>query len=369
MEREALAERCGAERAGLIRCRATFCQRFPSNLPMIFMYAQLRSSRFRSFTGAGVLLAVLACPAVAKAQQAKGSFQRTLTVAGPVDLEVLTGSGSVDVRTGQAGRVEIAGRVTAGDWELFSRGLRPQERVRRIEARPPIEQTGTRVSIGRIDDDELKNVSISYTLVVPPDTTLTSKTGSGSHLIEGVRGVVTVSAGSGSIRVRDAGSEVRASTGSGSILADTVAGSFSASSGSGSIEGSNVKGGITVKSGSGDISVSQSGGGQVEASSGSGSIHLIGLRGPVRASTSSGTLRVQGEQTSDWRLSTSSGSVTIELAGKPAFTLDAHSNSGRIDTQYPVTVGRIDRRDLRGSVNGGGPLLQVRTSSGGIHIR
>src|SRR5262249_30618266 len=103
---------------------------------------------------------------------------------------------------------------------------------------------------------------------------------------------------------------------------------------------------------------------------GSGSIRLTGLRGGVRASTWSGTLRVQGEQTSDWRLSSSSGSVTIELAGKPGFSLDAHSSSGRIDTDYPVTVsGTIDRRALRGSVNGGGPLLHVRTSSGGIHIR
>lgn len=97
---------------------------------------------------------------------------------------------------------------------------------------------------------------------------------------------------------------------------------------------------------------------------------MTGLRGGLRASTSSGTLRVEGEPTSDWRLSSSSGSVTIALAGKPAFALDAHSNSGRIDTNYPITVtGTIDRRELRGSVNGGGPLLHVRTSSGGIRIR
>jgi hypothetical protein len=332
----------------------------PSNPPGEFMNALLRSM---------TLLAVFAYPGLAAAQQATGSFQRTLTVTGPVDLEVLTGSGRIDVRTGQAGRIEIDGQVKAGDWELFRRGLSPQERVRRIEATPPIEQRGAKVTIGRIDDEELRNVSISYTLRVPPETTLTAKTGSGSHLIEGVHGAINASAGSGSIRVRDAGSEVRASTGSGSIVADTVAGSFVANTGSGSIDGINVNGGITVNSGSGDIKVSQSGAGAVEASSGSGSIRLNGVRGSLRASTSSGTLLVQGEQTSDWRLSASSGSVTIELTGKPAFTLDAHSSSGRIDTQYPITVGRIDRRALRGSVNGGGPLLQVRTSSGGIHIR
>jgi hypothetical protein len=328
----------------------------------------------RLLAAVGVLLALFASHGRAEAQQAVGSFERTLTVTGPADLDVQSGSGRIEVRSGQTGRIEINARITAGDWGnwgFFGSRLSAQERVRRIEANPPVEQSGNRVRIGRIDDQELRNhVSISYTLVVPADTTLVSKTGSGSHLIEGLRGTITASSGSGSIRVRDAAGDVQSSTGSGSIIADTVTGSFVASTGSGSIDGVNVKGGVTVKTGSGRIEVSQSGGGRVEASSGSGSIHLTGLRGGLRASTSSGTLRVQGEQTSDWRLATSSGSVTIEFAGKPAFALDAHSNSGRIDTQYPVmVVGLVDRRELRGSVNGGGPLLHVRTSSGGIRIR
>jgi hypothetical protein len=333
------------------------------------MHTRLRPAP-RSLAAAA-LLAVLVSASPARAQQATGSFQRTLTVSGPVDLEVLSGSGSIEVRAGQAGRIEVSGRVRADNWRLFSGRLSAQERVRRIEAKPPIEQLGNRVTIGRIDDEDLRDsVSISYTVVVPPDATVVSKAGSGSHLIDGIRGAVTASSGSGSIHVRNAGGDVRATTGSGSILAESVTGSFSANTGSGSIDGTSVKGGITVKTGSGTIAVSQSGGGPVEASSGSGSIRLTGLHGSLRASTSSGTLRVEGQPTSDWRLSSSSGSVTIELAGQPAFALDAHSNSGRIDTSYPVTVtGTVGRRELRGSVNGGGPLLHVRTSSGGIRIR
>lgn len=280
-----------------------------------------------------VMLVTLALPHIATAQQATGSFERTLTVTGKPDLEVRSGSGSIEVRSGPAGRVEVRGRVSAGDWNVFRSGPSAQERVRRIEAAPPIEQAGNRITIGRIDDDDLKNVSVSYVVTVPAETALVSKTGSGSHVIEGVHGDITASSGSGSIRVRDAAGEVRTSSGSGSILVETVAGS-------------------------------------VSANSGSGSIHLSGLRGSVRASTSSGTLRVQGEPTGDWRLGSSSGSVTVEFAGKPAFALDAHSSSGRIDTDYPVTVNGITgRHELRGVVNGGGPLLHVRTSSGGIHIR
>lgn len=309
-------------------------------------------------------------PAAAKAQRVEGTFARTLMVSGPVDLAVTAGSGSIEVRPGAAGRIEVSARIVAGDWGGGNRGrLSNEERVRRIEADPPIEQERNRVHIGRIEDVELRqNVSISYTVTVPADTSLVSTTGSGSHRIEGVGGPIEVTSGSGSIRIRDAGGDVQASAGSGSISADSVGGAFAATTGSGSITGAGVRGRIAVKAGSGSITVSSTGAGDVDASSGSGSITLTGIHGGLRASTGSGALRVQGEQTSDWRLSTSSGGVTIDLAGMPAFELDARSSSGRIETPFAVQ-GTIERRELRGSVNGGGPLLQVRTGSGGIRIR
>jgi hypothetical protein len=318
------------------------------------------------------LLMMAALPAAAAAQSVEGAFERTLTVSGPVDLDVVSGSGSIEIRPGAAGRLEVRARVRAGrDWGFGRSRLSAEERVRRIEASPPIEQTGDRVRIGRIVDDDVRDgVSISFTLTVPPETSVVSSTGSGAHRIEGVRGAVEATSGSGSIRIQDVGRDVRATTGSGSIAALMVGGSFEARSGSGAIEGSGVTGAIDVRTGSGRIDVSQTGGGDVHASSGSGSITLRGIRGGLRASTASGSLAVQGEQTADWRLSSASGSITIDLEGTPAFTLDAHSNSGGIVTDFPVTVaGTIGRRDLRGSVNGGGALLHVRSTSGGIRIR
>ena len=62
-----------------------------------------------------VMLVTLALPPIAAAQQATGSFERTLTVTGKPDLEVRSGSGSIEVRSGPAGRVEVRGRVSAGD--------------------------------------------------------------------------------------------------------------------------------------------------------------------------------------------------------------------------------------------------------------
>ncbi|MEZ5294095.1 MAG: DUF4097 family beta strand repeat-containing protein [Vicinamibacterales bacterium] len=324
---------------------------------------------------AAVLLAVVALGrhdvAVAAEQRAEGGFERSLTVSGSADLEVRTGSGRIEIRPGNAGRVQITARIVANDgWGSGRGGLSPEERVRRIEANPPVTQSGNRIRIGVPEDDDLlRNVSISYTISVPSDTAVVSRTGSGSIEIEGVRRQVDAHSGSGSIRIRDAGA-VKAGTGSGSITAERVGGAFDGSSGSGSIRGSGVAGAITAHTGSGSIEVSQDGSGDVSATSGSGSIVLSGVNGGVQASTGSGTVRVAGRQTADWELASSSGGIVVELAGQPAFTLDARTGGGRIETAYPVAVsGTLERRSLRGPVNGGGPLLHLRTSSGSIRVR
>jgi Toastrack DUF4097 len=320
---------------------------------------------------AAVALVFALFPAAAGAQVVEGSFQRALTVSGQADIDIVTGSGRIEVRQGASGRVEISGQVRASSnwgWNNRSR-LSPEERVRRIEANPPVQQTGSVIRIGRIEDDDLRDgVSISYTVTVPAESTLQSKTGSGSQRIEGVHGRVQTSTGSGSIVVLDVGS-LSATTGSGSITIDGVDGPLYAATGSGGIHATGVKGAITAKTGSGGIEAVQTGDGEVEVSSSSGTVRVRGIRGPLRASTTSGGLHVEGEPKGDWRLSSSSGSVHIDVPTGSGFELDANSSSGRVNVGMPISVvGWSGKHSLRGSVGGGGPRMHVRTSSGGIQI-
>jgi hypothetical protein len=197
-----------------------------------------------------------------EAQRVEGSFEKTLTVGQPADIEIMSGSGSIEVRQGSVGRVEIRARVRAGDWGWSRSGLSAQERVKRIEANPPVEQQGNTVRIGDIKDADLRDgVSISYDVTIPPGSALRSKSGSGSQRIEGVDGDVVASSGSGSLTLRRSGGRVRASTGSGGITAQDVGGALEASTGSGSIDGMGVKGPITVRTSSGSIEVTQAAGG------------------------------------------------------------------------------------------------------------
>jgi hypothetical protein len=322
---------------------------------------------------AAILALALTLPGcvMAEAGSVQGTFARTLTVEGAPTIEVMTGSGSVEVRSGAEGRIEVRGRIHANDGWMNTSGLRAAERVRRLEENPPIQQSGQLIRIGHIEDRQLREgVSISYTLIVPASSRLDSRTGSGAQTVEGLNGAVSVESGSGSLHLERIGNDVRASTGSGSIEADGVGGAFHGTSGSGSIEARGVYGAISAKTGSGGIDVTQTGRGDVEASSGSGSVRLHGVRGGVRATTGSGGIDVQGAPTSEWRLSASSGSISVALPRGQGFELDATTGSGHIDVDSPITIsGTADRRRLRGTVGNGGPLLHVRTSSGGVQIR
>jgi DUF4097 and DUF4098 domain-containing protein YvlB len=49
--------------------------------------------------------------------------------------------------------------------------------------------------------------------------------------------------------------------------------------------------------------------------------------------------------------------------------LDASTTNGSIRSDLPVTVsGQINRRSLRGALNGGGPELELETTNGSIQI-
>jgi hypothetical protein len=316
----------------------------------------------------GLLLAA-ATQGFARDTAAEGSFDRTLKVTGAVDLDISTGSGQITVHAGDAATVRVVATIRVSeDWRISRSDA--QEKVRRIEANPPIQQTGNSIVIGRIEDEDLRRkVSISYDLTVPAATHLQSHTGSGSQTIEGIRGPLEASTGSGSLKISGIGAEIQCRTGSGSIELDDIRGSVRASTGSGHIRAARVAGSFSGHTGSGAIEVEQTAAGDSEVETGSGTITLRGTHGKLQAHTGSGTITAEGEMTGDWRLRTGSGSIRIRLPQQAAFELNAHAGSGSIHTGYPVLVqGTLGRHEVRGKVRGGGPVLEVSTSSGSIEI-
>ncbi|RZV39368.1 MAG: hypothetical protein EX272_00160 [Chromatiales bacterium] len=297
-------------------------------------------------------VALVASLWASEARAAKGSFEQTLSVDEPILLDVSTGSGSIIIEAGAVDRVEIVGHVKVGKSWFRRSEDNAQELLDRVLAEPPIELDGDSLRVGYLKGRGLKgNISISYEITVPATTRVKSDTGSGSMTIEGVAEVVEADSGSGSVTLNNISGSAVADTGSGSIRANGIAGAFEGDTGSGS------------------ITLTQSGPGDVRVSTGSGSIELHNIDGALHARAGSGRIRVDGRQRGTWDLDTGSGSVQIDLPDDAAFQLDAESSSGSIVIDHPVMVqGKISKRHIRGDVRGGGDLLRIDTSSGGIRV-
>ena len=316
------------------------------------------------------LSAILAagCTLNAEIFPASGSFDRTLSVSGPVDLSVKTGSGRIEIRTGTDGTVRVVGYIRArGDlWTNLS----ATDQVKQLEANPPIDQNGNVIRIGEIEDSALRqNVSISYELTVPADTRAQARTGSGEQFIGAIHGSLDAGTGSGRIRVGDVGGHVSVATGSGDIDVDGAGGGLDASTGSGSIRWRSIGGAIKARTGSGGVEVAQSAPGGVDISTASGSITATGVQGAARIRAASGGIVVEGRPQLDWAVTAASGDVTVRVPADAAFDLDARSGSGSIHANHPVEqTGALSRHRLQGRVRNWGAHLSVSTASGSIRI-
>jgi len=325
-------------------------------------------SMLSAWAVASLTVAVLVClPALPAGAAAEDSFERALQVSGPVHLELTTGSGNVEVRTGNSSQVQVTGHIRASEWF----GANVEEKIKRLEANPPIQQSGNDIRIGHIDDPELRhNISISYEVVVPVETDLRMQSGSGDQRVEGIRGPLEVSSGSGGLKISSIGERVHAETGSGDIDINGVKGNVHAKTGSGSIDASDIAGAFEANSGSGRITLQQTAPGSVRVDTGSGGMELHGVEGSLEAKAGSGTIQAEGSPTGAWTVHTGSGEVNLKLPSNAAFDLDAHTSSGSISIDQPHTVqGSIGRKEVRGRVGGGGVPVEVETGSGDIQIR
>jgi hypothetical protein len=241
-----------------------------------------------------------------------GTFERTLTVTGPIDLDVRTGSGEIQIRPGPGNSVRIAARVRA---ESTIGGAAAEQRVAQIQANPPIEQTGNSIRIGVTHNDPLyRNVQISYEVTVPAQTKVAARSGSGNIGIALTAEAVDARTGSGDINVLGASGSFEAHTGSGNVRVGRVAGALKASTGSGNIE--------------------------------------AGQAAPQEV-----------------EMRTGSGDVSLGMADEAAFTVNVHTGSGSIRTTHPITLnGSHGRNRLEGTVRGGGPTVFIRTGSGSVSI-
>jgi len=226
-----------------------------------------------------------------------------------------------------------------------------------------------------------------------------AETGGGSIDVGTISGDIGLHTGGGSIEVHHANGKIIAETGGGSVEIISAAQGASIETGGGGIEVRQCSGKVKASTGGGSIDLGDIGG-PAEIETGGGSIHLASAKGHVEARTGGGGIELYGVPSarvetgaggivvkfvktgappSDSRLETSAGDITVYIAPDVAISVRASvdlGNGHHITSDFPdihiATEGdKWGPRTLNaeGKLNGGGPVLKVRTTSGDICIR
>jgi len=111
--------------------------------------------------------------------------------------------------------------------------------------------------------------------------------------------------------------------------------------------------------------------GQIEASTTNGGITAEEVSGSMKATAVNGGIRVEmASVTGDVEVSVTNGGVRLELPADVKGTLSASCVNGGIsvDDDLRLQASESSRRQVTGTINGGGPRIVASTVNGGISI-
>ena len=228
---------------------------------------------------------------------------------------------------------------------------------------------------------------------------ISGETGGGSSDVGTVGGDLSLHTGGGSIRVNSAKGKISAESGGGSVVVVSGLQGAVLETGGGSIQVERCNGRVKATTGGGSIDLGDIGG-PAEIETGGGSIRLASAKGIVHAETGGGSIELNGVpsaraetgaggivakfvspggERNDSLLETSAGDITVYLAPNLNISIRASidlANGHSIRSDFSEIQIRTEGGDYgpktvtaEGNLNGGGPVLKVRTTTGDIVFR
>jgi len=280
--------------------------------------------------------------------------------------------GTIDIASGADDKVSVEAhrRIETGD--------DAKEKQYLAEVPIVISKEGNTVTVRarRLDEkscwDWTGNTTMDarYTVRVPKTFNLDLRTGGGAISASDVAGSIKVATGGGKLKLAQLKGPVDARTSGGSIALNqcdgvlnvkTSGGEISAQAGSGSLDAKTSGGSIVVRDFKGNTIVKTSG----------GRLNFENVRGSVSGKTSGGSISAAlvSPLPGDVELMSSAGSISLSVPTDAALDLDAETSVGSISNDLPIAATHSEKDELRGSLNGGGKSVILRSGAGSISIR
>ncbi len=319
-------------------------------------------------------------------------IEKTYSVEAGGSLTVVSEFGAIEIQTAEQDEVKVVvakeskfklvkvAREVLADFEVAFEHDGPDVRIEGVfkhgrgHWRKKLNQLKIRflVTVPRQYNVDLDTSSGGIS-VADLDGEVRAKTSGGSLRFGDITGPVWGRTSGGGIELTSCGSPVDLKTSGGSIEVVDVAGDVQAQTSGGGIRFGAIQGSIWGKTSGGNIrGASCSGGADVQTSG--GSIRLQRAGGSVNAKTSGGSIHasVVTQLQSECSLRTSGGGITLTLIPDITVDVEAETSGGRVSTDFvveSVIQGKVPKNKLKGSINGGGPLLKLHTSGGNIRLQ
>jgi DUF4097 and DUF4098 domain-containing protein YvlB len=112
--------------------------------------------------------------------------------------------------------------------------------------------------------------------------------------------------------------------------------------------------------------------GSLKVETTNGKIEAARCSGSVDAETTNGAIHAELVTVTPGRtmkFETTNGRISLVVPNSIGADIDASTTNGSINSEIPIATRSVSRNSLRGTLNGGGPQVRLRTTNGGINIR
>jgi DUF4097 and DUF4098 domain-containing protein YvlB len=306
---------------------------------------------------------------------AEKTISKSFNVEPGGDLTVDADQGNISVATGEPNRVEIVvEREVPGATESREQSALKNHKVKfskdgnsvRVEA-----MTGKSHSLFSHFQPQL---NVHFRITVPKRFNVSLTTAGGGIDVSGLHGTVEVQTSGGDLKFAGIEGAIDGHTSGGNIRAEGCTEKLLAQTSGGSIVIKNYTGpSATADTLGGNIEATDCGG-KLQAKTSGGNITIGNFTGAgVFADTTGGTVSFDlAKQPEDQCvLRSSGGNINVRLVENVAMNVNATTDGGNVNTEVPVvsTVqGKVKEGHIEGKINGGGPMLALRTSGGNIEI-
>lgn len=271
------------------------------------------------------------------------------TIHSPGNLDVKTSGGHITVQSSGSDNVRVEMYVTRNGRELSPSDTDLSDfDIEISQAGNKVTATAQRKSNSRWKFWNNNDISISFVVYTPREISSDLKTSGGHIKVSGLSGDQQISTSGGHLELSNLRGMTEARTSGGHIDIQSFEGEISARTSGGH---------IAVEDAEGNIRVRTSG----------GHIDLANVSGTVEASTSGGNITAGLKSVGQFvDLRTSGGNVTITVPDDAGFDLDLKGSY--VSTRLDNFSGDVERDEVDGHVNGGGPQISARTSGGTVSV-